>query len=191
MENVRVGDIVKCVCNKNWEIALTLNDNYEVLKVEGEWVRVKGDTGNERWFLKEWFDVAARANLWVGGSGRSSNHFKIELPKVYLDGNEIDYGVSEFPDINIPKLAQRLYEGVQKDMKVMSIKQLHNDIKNIYFNEDKRTTVIVFKNGDKVKATASKDTPFSEYAGVVTALFKYEKGLKLKDVEHLIKKKRG
>lgn len=72
-----------------------------------------------------------------------------------------------------------------------NIKKLHKEIKNIYFNEAKRTTVIVFKNGDKVKATSSKETPFSEYAGFVTALFKYEHGLKLKDVEHLIKKKRG
>lgn len=86
--------------------------------------------------------------------------------------------------------SKEYFKKVEKD-NVENIKKLHKDIKNIYFNEAKKTTVIVFKNGDKVKATASKDTPFSEYAGFVTALFKYEHGLKLDDVEHLIKKKRG
>ena len=159
--------------------------------------------------------------LWPDGSGRgdvppipkfTGNMYKsgrnpeIKSPKIYLGENEIDYGVSEFPDIQVD--IDKLNKGVMSFMdslgifkkgelemnettRVNNIKQLHKDIKNIYFNETKKTTVIVFKNGDKVKATASKDTPFSEYAGFVTALFKYEKGLKLKDVEHLIKKKRG
>ena len=188
MKNIKVGDLVKCIDDTGW-CSLTKNKNYEVKGCNRSAVLIIDDGGIEQTYSKGRFRVAGRS-LQIEDD--SITRFKPLIPtyeRDYLTG-KININTPRLPDIDLKELSQNLYKGVQREMKLYSIKKLHKDIKNIYFNEKKRTTVIVFKNGDKAKATSSKDTPFSEYAGFVTALFKYEKGLKLKDVEHLIKKKR-
>lgn len=43
-------------------------------------------------------------------------------------------------------------------------------IESIYFNEDKRTTVVKYKDRSITKVKASEDTEFNEYQGFVSAL---------------------
>lgn len=185
MKNIKVGDLVKCIDKDNSDL-LTVGEIYVIIEIEGNLIKVRDDSNFRHWYLKHKFitDSVINYDIPTYEGDILKGKQNITIPTIH------NINIPRLPDIDLKELSQNLYKGVQREMKLYSIKKLHKDIKNIYFNESKRTTVIVFKNGDKVKATANKDTPFSEYAGFVTALFKYEKGLKLKDVEHLIKKKR-
>ena len=185
MKNIKVGDKVKCIDKDNYDL-LTVGEIYIIIEIEGILIKVRDDSNLTHWYLKDKFitDSVINYDIPTYEGDILKGKQNITIPTIH------NINIPRLPDIDLKELSQNLYKGVQREMKLYSIKKLHKDIKNIYFNEKKRTTVIVFKNGDKAKATSSKDTPFSEYAGFVTALFKYEKGLKLKDVEHLIKKKR-
>jgi hypothetical protein len=183
----KIGDKVKCISKGTYDF-LTIGKVYTIVEINGTVIKVKDDSDSSHWYFKNKFITDSVINYDIPTYERDifTGKQNINIPKL--------------PDIDLNKIARDLELVIyrlnkfnrlnKRELEVNNIKELHKDIQNIYFNEDKRTTVIVFKNGDKVKATASKDTPFSEYAGFVTALFKYEKGLKLKDVEHLIKKKR-
>ena len=74
--------------------------------------------------------------------------------------------------------------------KGMNMKELYDEIEKIYFNENKRTTVIKFKDGSTVKATASENTEFCEYAGFTAALMKRKYG-KLENITKLIERKKS
>ena len=46
---------VKCIRNDDWQIYLTVDKTYEVIKEEGVYYKIIGDKGIENWFPKDWF----------------------------------------------------------------------------------------------------------------------------------------
>ena len=114
---------------------------------------------------------------------------------MYIEFKKYDNGVSyaKYTYYNDPYKNYKELKLNEKGEKKMTLengnmKKLYKTIDKVYFNEEKRTTVIKFKDGETVKSTASKDTEFSEYFGFVSALMKYQYG-KVSNIETFIKRK--
>ena len=167
--------------------------DYELFKQGKHYIRLET--------TEDWYTVSDELSElginWISGKPLATEINRWRKNKgnflIRYDGTSLKYGSydTSFYEGKIKLLLRKKVEKGETKMtnKGMNMKELYDEIENVYFNKDKRTTVIKFKDGSTVKATASENTEFCEYAGFTAALMKSKYG-KLENITKLIERKK-
>lgn len=148
--------------------------------------KIKGENRMENVKIGDRVRCIARDFMYVT-CGKEYEVIKITDSTIGIiddDGDLVNYHKADFEPVT-----ETTIETTEKGAyNMQNIKELYTNIEAVHFNKSKRTTVIRFNNGDKVKATCSTDTQFSEYGGFVAALTKYQYG-SVEQISRLLKRK--
>jgi len=86
---INVGDLVRCV-DSNFTIKLTLGEEYEVVKVIGDMVRVIADDGLKRLYSADRFKIVSHGNK-PAPQVNPKRHIHADLIHAWAEGAEIEF----------------------------------------------------------------------------------------------------